>query len=132
MKHLRRAGHPGQGDFGLGYPLLHGEPSPVGIGPRLEYQLYRGKARRRVRANVLEPGDTVQKVLLHRHGNQLFDFVGRQPQGFCLDLDRRRPEFRERVYGHIADVLVADEKKGGSDDDNRDAGLEEAVNEPAH
>ena len=52
----------------------------------------------------VEERHAVEQVLLERDGDQLLDLGRGEPEGLCLDLDRRGRELREDVLRHAAEL----------------------------
>ena len=60
-------------------PLLDELAGLEQVGARLEDQLDRRELGHRLRAQIVEPGDAVER-LLERDGDELLDLGGRQPE----------------------------------------------------
>ena len=81
------------------------------VGSVLERQNHRRQAGQRRRLDLVEEGDTVEKVLFQWAGDELFDLFGRESERLGLDFNHGRGEFREGVTIDRSDLHQSEDDR---------------------
>ena len=92
----------------FGEALLNNLPRVEWISAVLEDQLDRRQAGNRLRGDVLEERNTVEQVLLHGRGDQLFDLVGGETERFRADFYLDLAELGKHVDRHRVELHDAE------------------------
>ena len=130
-EHHGRPGHGGEVAGHGGEPLLDELPRLEEGRALLEDQHDRRQPQHGLRAQRLQPGGAVERVL-EGHGDQALDLGRGQAGRLGLHLDERRGELGEHVPGHVGDPADAHDREGRGQGHHEDALPERRADEPGH
>ena len=82
-------------------------------------------------ADALDPGHSVEEVLLHPEGDQLLDFLRGKSERLGLDLHVRQRELRQDVQRHVAEPCDTHHEKRDGQYEDDESRLETRLNDRA-
>jgi hypothetical protein len=112
--------------------LLHELARLGDVGALLEEQDDRREARHRLRAQDGGALHAVEEVGLQRHGDQLLDLLGRQPERLGLDLDVGWCELGQDVDRRVTQLHETGRHHGHGGAEDQQPEAQRRRDDPAH
>jgi hypothetical protein len=77
----------------------------------------------------LEPWHTIEQILFHAKGNQLFNFLGGEAERFGLNLDIRRSKLGQNIDRHGSQLEDSHGQQCGSKNNHWEPELQTQLND---